>query len=336
MKRITIKDLAKHLLISTSTVSRALVNDKNIHPETKAKVLEAVRTLGYKPNITALNLKYGQSKSIGFLVPEMTTPFSSKVLQGVQDILEPLGYRVIILQSDENPLIERKNLSLLEEFNVDGIILNICHDTYNTSIYEEMMAKGIPMVFFDRIPDKSVQAPKVIVNDFIKASLMVEHLISIGRKRIVHLVGPSTIRNAVERSLAYQQIMQKHGLYADSLLVKTEGMLFEHGKNAIQELMHKKVQFDAIFAFSDTLAIGAMNYLQEQQVKIPDEVAIASFSGTELATIVFPKLTSVEPPLFEMGQKAAYLMVEKINHASIDNKVLVLNAELVYRASTGM
>ena len=147
MKRITIKDLAKYLLLSTSTVSRALLNDKNIHPDTKQKVLDAAEKLGYKPNPTALNLKYGQSKNIGLVVPEMITPFGAKVLRGIQNILYPLGYRIIITESDENPEIERKNLLLLEEFNVDGIIINLSHETHNQDLYQQIMDRGIPLVF---------------------------------------------------------------------------------------------------------------------------------------------------------------------------------------------
>lgn len=334
MKRITIKDLAKYLLLSTSTISRALINDKNIHPDTKKKVLDAAEKLGYKPNPTALNLKYGQSKNIGLVVPEMITPFASKVLRGLQNILYPLGYRIIITESDENPEIERKNLLLLEEFNVDGIIINLCHETYNQDLYREIMDRGIPMVFFDRIPGKSLDASKVMVNDSIKASLMIEHLIDTGRKRIVHLMGPSTIRNSAERAMGYKRILTKYGLFDPDLLIKTEGITFEHGRNAIQELLNKKIGFDSIFAFTDTLAIGAMNYLLEQKVSVPEDVAVASFSGTELATIVHPQLTSVEQPLIQMGEAAAGLILEKIKDSKALSRTIIMDAELIYRAST--
>lgn len=334
MKRITIKDLAKHLLLSTSTVSRALVNDKHIHPETKEKVLDAAKKLGYKPNATAINLRYGQSKSIGFVVPEMTTPFSARVLEGIQHILDPLGYRVLILQSDENPVVEEKNLNLLEEFNVDGIIINTSHDTQNTNLYKEIMQRGTPIVFFDRIPDITLDVSKVVVNDQIKASLMVEHLLDKGRKRIAHIMGPSSIRNAKERAQGYQQIMQKHQLFDPALISKTKGMSFDDGKIAVQQLMDKGILFDGIFAFSDTLAIGALNYLHKLGVAIPEQVAIASFSGTTLATIVHPQLSSVEPPLFQMGEAAATLILEKIKDPSATSQTIVLNAELSYRAST--
>ncbi|WP_326984468.1 LacI family DNA-binding transcriptional regulator [Chryseobacterium sp. MYb264] len=334
MKRVTIKDLSKFLSLSTSTISRALLNDKNINPETQKRVLEAAEQLGYKPNPAAISLKYGQSRNIGLVVPEMITPFSSKVLQGIQEVLYPLGYRVIITQSDENPLIERKNLQLLEEFNVEGIIINLSHETYNEDVYKNIIDRGTPLVFFDRIPAKSLDVSKVVVDDHIKASLVVEHLINTGKRKIVHIMGPSTIRNVIERANGYKRILEKHNILDQNLIIQTEGMIFEDGKNAIKKLFDKGVEFDSIFAFSDTLAIGAMNYLHEKGVKIPQEVSVASFSGTELATIVHPQLTSVEQPLRKMGEAAAKLILDKIRDISAPSTTIVMDTDLVYRAST--
>ncbi|REC47203.1 LacI family DNA-binding transcriptional regulator [Chryseobacterium pennipullorum] len=334
MRRITIKDLSKFLSLSTSTISRALLHDKNVSEETRKRVLEAAEKLGYKPNLTALNLKSGQSKTIGFVVPEMITPFSSKVLKGIQNILYPLGYRIIITQSDEDPLIERKNLQLMEEFNVDAIIINLCHETHNNDLYEHIMNQGIPLIFFDRIPHKSLDVSKVIIDDSIKASLMVEYLIKTGRKRIVHLMGPSTIRNAVERVNGYKRIMMKYNIFDDNLIIQTDGMSFEHGRKAVKQLLNNNIGFDSIFAFSDTLAMGAMNFLLEQKIKVPDEVAIASFSGTELSSMVYPQLTSVQQPLEKMGEAAAELALEKIKNNRVSSRSVVMDAELVYRAST--
>ncbi|MDR4951311.1 LacI family DNA-binding transcriptional regulator [Chryseobacterium sp. ES2] len=334
MRRITIKDLSKFLSLSTSTISRALLHDKNVNEETRKRVLDAAEKLGYKPNLTALNLQSGQSRTIGFVVPEMITPFSSTVLKGIQNILYPLGYRIIITQSDEDPLIERKNLQLLEEFNVDAIIINLCHETSNNDIYQSIMDRGTPLIFFDRIPHKSLDVSKVIIDDAIKASLMVEYLIKTGRKRIIHLMGPSTIRNAVERVNGYKRILMKYNIFDENLIVQTDGMTFEHGKKAVKQLLNKNIVFDSIFAFSDTLAMGAMNFLLEQKVRIPDEVSIASFSGTELSTMVYPQLTSVQQPLEKMGETAAELVLEKIKNNSLPSRAVLMDAELIYRAST--
>ncbi|PTT37298.1 LacI family transcriptional regulator [Chryseobacterium sp. HMWF028] len=334
MRRITIKDLSKFLSLSTSTISRALLHDKNVNEETRKRVLDAAEKLGYKPNLTALNLQSGQSRTIGFVVPEMITPFSSSVLKGIQNILYPLGYRIIITQSDEDPLIERKNLQLLEEFNVDAIIINLCHETHNNDVYQNIMDKGTPLIFFDRIPHKSLDVSKVIIDDAIKASLMVEYLIKTGRKRIVHIMGPSTIRNAVERMNGYKRILMKYNIFDENLIIQTDGMTFEHGKKAVKQLLNRNIEFDSIFAFSDTLAMGAMNFLLEQKVKIPDEIAIASFSGTELSTMVYPQLTSVQQPLEKMGEEAAKLALEKIKNSTAPSQSILMDAELVYRAST--
>ena len=334
MRRITIKDLSKFLSLSTSAISRALLHDKNVNEETRKRVLDAAEKLGYKPNLTALNLQSGQSRTIGFVVPEMITPFSSTVLKGIQNILYPLGYRIIITQSDEDPLIERKNLQLLEEFNVDAIIINLCHETHNNDIYQSIMDKGTPLIFFDRIPHKSLDVSKVIIDDSIKAALMVEYLIKTGRKRIVHIMGPSTIRNAVERVNGYKRILMKYNIFDENLIIQTDGMTFEHGKKAVKQLLNKNIEFDSIFAFSDTLAMGAMNFLLEQKVRIPDEVAIASFSGTELSTMVYPQLTSVQQPLEKMGEAAAKLALEKIKNNTTPSQAVLMDADLVYRAST--
>lgn len=334
MKRITIKDLSKYLLLSTSTVSRALMNDKNIHSETKKKVLEAADKLGYKPNSAALNLKYGQSKNVGFVVPEMVTTFSATVLRGIQNILNPLGFKIIIMQSDENPVIERQNLLLLEDFNVDAIIINLCHQTFNEALYKQILERGTPLIFFDRIPGDYLDVSKVVVDDDIKASLMVEHLISTGKRRIAHIMGSSSIRNATQRATGYKNTLKKHKIFDPDLIIEAEGSKFEDGRNAVRQLITRNVHFDAIFAFTDTLAIGAMNYLLEQNIKIPQEVAIASFSGTELSTIVHPQLTTVEQPLVKMGEAAAELVLDKIKHHSTISKTICLASTLVYRSST--
>ncbi|PXW12920.1 LacI family transcriptional regulator [Chryseobacterium sp. CBTAP 102] len=334
MKRATIKDLSKFLSLSTSTISRALLNDKNVNFETRQRVLDAADQLGYKPNLTALNLKSGKSKTIGIVVPEMVTPFSAKVLEGIQNVLYPLGYRLVITQCDENPLIERENLELLEGFDVDGIIINVCHETFNNDIYRRIMGQGIPLVFFDRIPDKALDVSKVIVDDYIKTSLMVEHLVETGRKRIAYIMGPPTIRNVRERFNGYKRIVDKYGIFDERLITQTEGMTFNDGRNAIQQLLDKKVEFDSVFAFSDTLAIGAMNFLLEKSLRIPGDVAVASFSGTELSTMVYPQLTSVQQPLTKMGEIAAELILEKIKDNSTPSKTVSLDALLVFRTST--
>lgn len=334
MKHVTIKDIANHLTLSVSTVSRALTDDKNIRRETKEKVLAAAKALGYRPNPVATNLKYGRTNTVGVIVPEMVTPFASQVIEGIQKVLYAKGLKVIIAQSDENPQREKENLQLMESFMVDGIIICLCHHAENRALYTRLQEEGIPMIFFDRIPEDK-DASKVIVDDYAKSFFMIEHLIRSGRRCIAHLQAPSYIYNSVERFRGYKEALAKFRIpYDDSLIIKT-GMTIDDGRRAAEQLIRANTSFDALFAFTDTLAIGAMNYLREQGISIPEEVAVASFSGTILSTIVYPQLTTVEQPLEEMGEAAARLMLEKINDPSAANRTIVLDAKIQVRESTG-
>lgn len=163
---------------------------------------------------------------------------------------------------------------------------------------------------------------------------MAEHLIRLGRKRIAYLYGPDNIYNAVERGRGYREAMEKFHIYDPQLVVKT-GMTFADGATAIDKLVNQGIAFDAVYAFTDTLAIGAMNHLRELGRNVPKDVIVAGFSGTELSTIVYPQLTTVEPPLDEMGRRAAELVLEKVGNPEAENKKIVLRTERKCRASTG-
>lgn len=333
MKHVTIKDIARHLSISVSTVSRALVDDKNIRKETKEKVLEVAKMLGYKPNPVATNLKFGHTNTVGVIVPEMITPFASRVINGIQDVLYAHGIKVIIAESSEDPEKEKENLRLMERFMVDGIIISLCSYKKNKEEYLRLQKAEMPMVFYDRIP-YGMEVSQVIVDDYMKSFFLVEHLIRSGRKHIVHIQGDEGIYNALERAKGYKDALEKFHIPLEEKMVIKTGMTFEDGKDVADKLVESGIDFDAVFAFTDTLAIGAMNRLRELGKKIPEEVAVASFSGTELSTIVYPALTTVEPPLFRMGQTAAELILERIKNPASPCRSVVLNADIKLRAST--
>ena len=175
MKHVTIKDIASHLSISVSTVSRALVDDKNVRKETREKVLAAAKELNYKPNPVATNLKYGHTNTVGVIVPEMITPFASKVINGIQNVLYAHGIKVIVADSAEDPERERENLRMMEHFMVDGIIISLCSYRKNREDYLRLQKAEMPMVFYDRIPH-GLDVPQVIVDDYRKSFFLVEKL----------------------------------------------------------------------------------------------------------------------------------------------------------------
>lgn len=333
MKHVTIKDIARSLCISVSTVSRALTDDKNIRKETRDMVVEEAKRLGYKRNPVAMNLKMGRTNTIGVIVPEMHTPYAATVINGIQEVLYKMNQKVMIAESDENPDRELENLRMMEQFMVDGLIVCQCSYQKNIEEYRKMAEDGTAIVFYDRIPH-GLDVPQVLVDDNVDSYFMVEHLIRLGRKRIAYLQGPDDIYNSYERGEGYREAMEKFGLYDPQLIVKT-GMTFRDGADAIDRLLRKGVDFDAVYAFTDTLAIGAQNRLRALEKKVPDEIAVAGFSGTELSTIVSPQITTMEPPLEEMGRKAAEMVMEKINHPEVENKKVVLKTMMKCRESTG-
>lgn len=334
MKHVTIKDIARSLCISVSTVSRALTDDKNIRRETREAVLREAERLGYRRNPVAMNLKMGRTNTIGVIVPEMHTPYASQVVAGIQSVLYKNNQKVMIAESDENPDRERESLQMMEEFMVDGLIVSLCSYKHNIETYRRLANEGVAIVFYDRIPHGMDDMPQVMVDDNNDSYFMAEHLIRLGRRRIAYLYGPDDVYNAVERGRGYREAMEKFQIYDPRLIVKT-GMTFADGAAAVDSLVRQGIEFDAVYAFTDTLAIGAMNRLREKGRCIPEDVAVAGFSGTELSTIVFPQLTTVEPPLTEMGQRAAELVLEKVRNPESENRKIVLRTEMKLRASTG-
>ena len=322
------------MCISVSTVSRALTDDKNIRRETREAVLREAERLGYRRNPVAMNLKMGRTNTIGVIVPEMHTPYASQVVAGIQSVLYKNNQKVMIAESDENPDRERESLQMMEEFMVDGLIVSLCSYKHNIETYRRLANEGVAIVFYDRIPHGMDDMPQVMVDDNNDSYFMAEHLIRLGRRRIAYLYGPDDVYNAVERGRGYREAMEKFQIYDPRLIVKT-GMTFADGAAAVDSLVRQGIEFDAVYAFTDTLAIGAMNRLREKGRCIPEDVAVAGFSGTELSTIVFPQLTTVEPPLTEMGQRAAELVLEKVRNPEAENRKIVLRTEMKCRTSTG-
>ena len=334
MKYVTIKDIARELLVSVSTVSRALNNDASIRKETREKIQAAAKRMGYVPNPVATNLKFGRTKTIGVIVPEMSTPYAALVIDGIQDICYHNNYKVIIASSSEDADKERESLDIMMQFMIDGIIACRCDYNKNIELYQKIQEQHIPLVFYDRI-SHNIEAPQVIVDDETKAFFLVEHLIRAGRKNIAFIgANFDTVYNAVLRHKGYRAALERYGIeYNPNIVIQTEGLNYSDGAAAVDKLRHEKT--DAIFAFTDTLAIGAMNRLKSMGRNVPRDVAVAGFSGTNLCTIVSPQLTTVEPRQFEMGQRAAELIIKLINNPSLQsNEKVIIDADIIYREST--
>ncbi len=331
---ITIKDIAKALGISTSTVSRALSDAWDVRRETRDKVLAMAKKLNYHPNLNAKNLQNKRTGTIGIIIPEFVSSFFPNVVMGIQEVLYNENYHMFITQSNESRAQELDNLRLLREHMVEGIIISTTNEGGNEDAYKELMDAGIPLVFFNRCP-KSLAAPKVLIDDCLMAEKAVEHLIATGRRRIIHLVGPVNLEVTAMRAQGFNNALSRHGMNPEGKTVAA-GIFIKDGQAAVEKLIAEGGELpDAIFCFNDPVAIGAMKALKNAGIRIPEDIAIVGFSEGSMATVVEPQLTTVLQPMKEMGRQAALLLLNLIkNPRRQQQHTVCLDATLNIRASS--
>lgn len=331
---VTIKDIANELGISKSTVSRALNEDaKNVSGETMRKIKEAALRMGYRRNEMAVNLRAQSNHVIGISLPEMSTAFNVRFVSDAQNMLMHEGYRVSIAFSDESPEIERANLEMFNRLRVDGVLVSPCHNVANLDIYKKFIDQRVPLVFFDRIiPELDV--PMVRSNDYIKSFFMVEHLIYNGYRKILHLAGPEYIHNSIDRFKGWRDAIKKFNIEYDPAYSIKCGMTVNDGAKGIEEAMGKNLEFDSVFCFTETQAVGAKQQLQKLGKRIPEDVAICTMSGTRLSTFVYPQLTASEQQVAKMAKAAVDMLLEKIKDYDTPSRSVTIDGQIVKRAST--
>lgn len=333
MKRTTIKDIARYLDVSISTVSRALADDRNIRPETKRRVSDAADKLGYKRNRIAANLRRGRTNTVGVVVREMLTPFAAQVLSGIQSVLHQHGINVFVADSAGDCDQERHNVEMMDNAVVDGIIVWLCRTDANTDLYERLRQEGMPMVFFS-CPPYDDALPHVVVNDYDKAFFLLENLLRAGRRRIAHLRGDEHVRTFRDVYHAYLDALAKYAVPFDRDLVIDTADSIEAGRDAVLSLHKRGVEFDTVFACTDLTAIGAMNCLHALGIAVPQKVSVAGYAGSPLSSMVYPELTTVEPPLGEMGRTAAGMLLDILSDPHEASRRVVVDAQIKLRGST--
>ena len=332
--QVTIKDIARELGISASTVSRALKNHPDISEETKRAVNELAKRLKYQPNALALSLKHSRSNTIGVIIPEIVHYFFSSVISGIEDVAYDAGFTVIICQSNERYDREAANANALLAHRVDGILVSISKETLDYQHLYDLTDHNIPLVFFDRIVP-GFFADQVIVDDMDAAYRATRHLIDGGRKCIAHFAGPQSLLIGQHRKQGFIRAMQEAGLEVDQDLV-IEADSFEKAHIAVEKIMNMRNKPDGIFAVNDLTAIGAMQALQKKKVKIPDEMAVVGFSDGRFSGITDPTLTSVDQHGYEMGTIATQMLLKRILADDKDYpfETKVLKADLIVRGSS--
>ncbi len=335
---ITIKDIAKALGLSTSTVSRALRGSHEISSDTKKMVIEYAEQFNYRPNPIALSLKERRSRSIGVVVCEIANNFFSQAINGIESIAYNRGYHVIISQSHESYEREVVNVEHLASRSVDGLLVSLSTETDHIEHFKNLHDKGFPIVFFDRITDE-IETHKVVVNNYKGAYDATQHLIDAGYKKIAHLSSAPHLSISKERMDGYMAALTDNKLQVNNTYIKNcnhGGMIFKELEDAVKSLVNLKDRPDAIFSAGDRLTISCLKVLNSLEIKVPEDIALVGFSNSPLGELMNPGLSAVKQPAFEMGQTATELLIKLIEskRAVTEFEKIVLETEIIVRESS--
>lgn len=333
-ENITIKDIARELGISPSTVSRALKDHPDISQATRDAVNELAERWNYRPNPIAISLKSGSSKTIGVIIPDIVHYFFSTVISGIEDVVYQRDYNMILCQSNEMWEHEVKNIKTLLSSRVEGILASLSKTTSDLKHYRSIIEKDIPLVFYDRVADE-LKTDTVVIDDETGSYKAVIHLLRTGKKRIVHLAGPMQLAIARNRLNGYLKAMKEYRLTPSD----EDIVICDDNKSAdrlIPGLLKRTPRPDAFFAVNDLTAAQTLTIVKRHGLRIPEDVAIVGFTNSQIATITEPGLTSVDQKGFEIGQTAARLLIDRIEnrHGPLQNKIIT--SELVVRGSSSL
>ena len=331
---VTIKDIARELGVSPSTVSRALKDHPDISEETRRHVKELADRMKYKPNAIALSLKNRRSNVVGVIIPQIVHYFFSSVISGIEEVAGKYGYSVMIAQSNELFDKEVEAMAALADGRIDGLLISISKETVKYEHLRQFKEEGIEIVFFDRVPD-DFKSDSVVIDDFQGALKAVQHLIDGGHKRILHLAGPQTRLIGRKRLKGYLQALENNRIpFDEKLVVPCDS--FDAALNMMPELVSSGLQFDAVFTVNDFTAAGVIQALKKLGKHVPEDMAVVGYGDDDIAKMIDPTLTTVRQPGKEMGARAMELLHKRLSSLEESNDIIseVLQAELVQRNSS--
>jgi LacI family transcriptional regulator len=333
-RRVTIDDIARYAGVTKTTVSRALNDRPDVNAETRERIAEIASRLGYVPSVTAKVLRTGRSRSLGLAWPSFTWPGILSILRGVSDVLDELGYQVMLFPLTRGEEAERDLVfRVMPSLPMDGLILILPPGMLR--YVGELANRGVPIVLIDdRIEHRDRDFPSVGTTNIQGAREATEHLLRLGRRRIAMITGPMDQDVGRNRLCGYRLALEAAGIpYCDELVAHGN---FEagSGRTAVQSLIDSGVPFDGLFAANDPMALAALRALHAAGVRVPDDVSLIGFDDTEAASFTIPALTTVHQPLYEMGAAAARTVVAAAEGREIERHIEI-PTRLVVRESCG-
>lgn len=333
--RVTIHDIAKELNTTASTVSRALQDHPRISKAMKVAVMELAKRLNYQPNSVASSFRKGKGNTIGVIIPRIDRYFFSSVIRGIEDVAYDAGYNILICQSYDSFDREKNIVDTLTNGKVDGLLVSVATETVDFKHFETVQNKGIPIIFFDRIPE-TLDSDRVEIDDFSGAFNAVEHLISQGCKRIVHFSGLRHVSIYRKRYEGYKAALERNNIPFDTNLVFDNVVTRESGEMAALKISKMIPMPDGIFSAGDFSALGAIIKMKSLGIDIPKDIAVIGFANEPYDDMIEPGLSSVDQHSTEMGHCVANLFLEQVSddYTSSKHKQILLSPSVEIRGSS--
>jgi LacI family transcriptional regulator len=333
-KDVTIYDIAEALNVSPATVSRGLKDHPGIRKDTKRKILDTARKMGYQHNTFASNLRRKRTNTIGVIVPRLNSYFMSTVISGIEKIANENGYNLIISQSQESYKKEIASVNTMYNSRIDGLLVSLAYDTMDNDHFDSLLKKNIPLIFFDRIIEHP-GCTSIVIDNRRAGYDVTKHLIEQGCRRIVHIAGSLNRNVYADRLAGYKKALSEAGITFDPSMVISNNLSDQAGADVAQQILNMNPRPDGVFASNDTSAVACMRELKLAGIKIPNEIAFAGFNNDPVSKVIEPNLTTVNYPGQEMGEVAAATLINKLeqrNSANLDT--VVLRHELIVRPSS--
>jgi LacI family transcriptional regulator len=328
---VTMQDIARDVGVSVVTVSKVLRNKGEISVATRKRVLRRAKALNYQTNWIARSLVTRRTFTIGLLLPDFTHPFFAEIAKAVAETVRPHGYHVVISYFDEDPALERNEAESLLARQVDGLIMASAQS--GAKAFADMQRRKVPFILIDR-PIAGVQASFVGADNQAIGQLATAHLIEQGCTRIAHLRGPG-IGIATRRMQGYRSALAKAGLRFFPGYVVDAGYQDETGHEAMRKLLCKKPAPDGVFCYNDPVAIGAMRAISEAGLRVPEDIAVVGAGNVHYSDFLAVPLTTVDQGTFEIGKRAANLLLERIaSKRALRPRQVLIVPKLVMRQST--
>jgi DNA-binding LacI/PurR family transcriptional regulator len=333
-KPATIKEIAKRLNVSVSTVSRALHNHPSIGLRTKTQVQKLAAELNYEPNQAAISFKQGKTFTIGVILPNLGEEFFSTAINGVEDIASQNNYTVLIGQSHDDIEREKKIVDTMRRHRVDGLLVSLSKNTDTYEHFEQLKTYSIPVVFFDRVPD---MPDEYTVSCNLKSSSvqLVDCLVSRGYKQIGFIKGPETMQPSQERLNGYLEGLKNNKLIADKAYIVQTDLNKEKTFGAMKQLLMLKKRPTAVIAFNDYVALDAIKYCRSQGLKVNEDIFFASYANLPMTSYLdTPPLASVEQFPYEQAEKATSMLIQLMNNknaeGTIEKKVIMQSKVILH------